>query len=234
MSDTGLNGDQNYREEKAPLLRKVIARRMLESKTTIPHFYLTVDINPQNLIDLRKEFNANGTKKVSFNDIIIKAVAVDLKNHPECNVSYIDDMIRSYQTIDICLAVSVDGGLLTPKVTNCDKKSILEINEDTTLLIEKARNKRLRPREGMGGSFTISNLGMFDIEEFIAILNPPQPMILSVGSIREIPVVENGNIFIGKRMKMTLSSDHRALDGAMSAVFLTDLKNILENLREHV
>jgi pyruvate dehydrogenase E2 component (dihydrolipoamide acetyltransferase) len=234
MSDTGLNGDQNYREEKAPLLRKVIARRMLESKTTIPHFYLTVDINPQNLIDLRKEFNANGTKKVSFNDIIIKAVAVDLKNHPECNVSYIDDMIRSYQTIDICLAVSVDGGLLTPKVTNCDKKSILEINEDTTLLIEKARNKRLRPREGMGGSFTISNLGMFDIEEFIAILNPPQPMILSVGSIREIPVVENGKISIGKRMKMTLSSDHRALDGAMSAVFLTDLKNILENPREHV
>lgn len=234
MSDTGMNGDQNYSEEKAPLLRKVIARRMLESKTTIPHFYLTVDINPQNLIDLRKEFNANGTKKISFNDIIIKAVAVGLKNHPECNVSYIDDMIRSYQTIDICLAVSVDGGLLTPKVTNCDKKSILEINEDTTLLIEKARNKRLRPREGMGGSFTISNLGMFDIEEFIAILNPPQPMILSVGAIREIPVVENGKISIGKRMKMTLSSDHRALDGAMSAVFLTDLKNILENPREYL
>ncbi len=234
MSDTGLNGDTNYREEKAPLLRKVIARRMLESKTTIPHFYLTIDVDPQNLIDLRKEFNAKGTKKISFNDIIIKAVAVNLKNHPECNVSYIDDMIRSYQTIDICLAVSVDGGLLTPKVTECDKKSILEINEDTTLLIEKARNKRLRPREGMGGSFTISNLGMFDIEEFIAILNPPQPMILAVGAIREVPVVENGKISIGKRMKLVLSSDHRALDGTMSAVFLTDLKNILENPREYV
>ena len=127
MSDTGLNDDQNFREEKAPLLRKVIARRMLESKTTSPHFYLTVDIDPQNLIDLRKEFNADGTKKISFNDIIIKAVAVNLKNHPECNVSYVDDMIRSYQTIDICLAVSVDGGLLTPKITNCDKKSILKI-----------------------------------------------------------------------------------------------------------
>jgi pyruvate dehydrogenase E2 component (dihydrolipoamide acetyltransferase) len=201
---------------------------MLESKVTAPHFYLTLSVDMQKVIDLRNRFNTDGTRKISFNDIIIKSIALTLEKHPECNVSYIDEKIRHYHTIDISLAVAIEGGLLVPVIRNCDRKSVFEINEESNILIEKARNRKLRPREGMGGSFTLSNLGMFDIEEFIAILNPPQAMILAAGAIKEVPVVVDGKIEIGKRMKMTLSSDHRALDGAMSAQFLKDLKEILE------
>jgi pyruvate dehydrogenase E2 component (dihydrolipoamide acetyltransferase) len=219
----------DFTDEKAPLLKRVIAKRMLESKTTIPHFYLSIDVDVHNLIELRKEFNADGTKKISYNDMMLKAIGLTLVEHPECNVSFVDEMIRQYKNVDVCLAVSVEGGLLTPKVTDCDKKSVFEINAAVQELIAKARNKRLRPKEGMGGSFTLSNLGMFAIEDFIAILNPPQPMILAVGAIREVPVVEDGKITVGQRMKMNLSCDHRVLDGAMCAVFLTDLKKKLEN-----
>jgi pyruvate dehydrogenase E2 component (dihydrolipoamide acetyltransferase) len=237
--ESSMNGlppheEHNYHDESAPLLRKVIAKRMLESKTTAPHFYLTVSVDMQKVIDLRSKYNADGKWKISFNDIIIKAVALTLAGHPECNVSYVDDMIRYYHTIDISLAVAIDGGLLVPVIRNCEKKSVFEINEEATVLIEKARTRKLRPREGMGGSFTLSNLGMFGIEEFIAILNPPQAMILAVAAIRELPVVSEGTLAVGKRMTMTLSSDHRALDGAMSARFLQDLKVILENPEERI
>jgi pyruvate dehydrogenase E2 component (dihydrolipoamide acetyltransferase) len=224
--------EARYHDENAPLLRKVIAKRMLESKQTAPHFYLTVDVDMQNLIGMRNELNENGKKKISFNDIIIKAIALTLKNHPDCNVSYVDDKIRYYEDINVCLAVAIEGGLLTPAIRNCDKKSIFEINEESTSLVEKARNRKLRPRESMGGTFTLSNLGMFGIEEFIAIVNPPQALILAVGAIREIPVVTDGSIVVGRRMKMTLSCDHRAVDGAMGAGFLKDLKEILENPRD--
>ncbi len=188
----------------------------------------------KNLIDMRNELNENGSKKISFNDIIVKAIALTLKNHPDCNVSYVDDKIRYYEDINICLAVAIEGGLLTPAIRNCDQKSILEINEESASLVEKARNRKLRPRESMGGTFTLSNLGMFGIEEFIAIVNPPQALILAVGAIRETPVVNEGSIVVGRRMKMTLSCDHRAVDGAMGAGFLKDLKEILENPREHI
>ena len=228
MNDSSPQEEQNYHDEGMPLLRKVIAKRMLESKVTAPHFYLTLSVDMQKVMDLRNRFNADGTRKISFNDIIIKAIALTLEKHPECNVSYINDNIRHYHTIDISLAVAIEGGLLVPVIRDCEKKSVFEINKESTVLIEKARNRKLRPREGMGGSFTLSNLGMFDIEEFIAILNPPQAMILAAGAIKEVPVVVDGKIVIGKRMKMTLSSDHRALDGAMSAQFLKDLKEILE------
>jgi pyruvate dehydrogenase E2 component (dihydrolipoamide acetyltransferase) len=233
-----IQGGENAREEipmsdfideKAPLLKRVIAKRMLESKTTIPHFYLSIDVDVRNLIELRKELNAEGATKISYNDMMLKAIGLTLVEHPECNVSFVDEMIRQYKNVDVCLAVSVEGGLLTPRVTDCDKKSVFEINAAVQELIAKARNKRLRPKEGMGGSFTLSNLGMFAIEDFIAILNPPQPMILAVGAIRELPVVEDGKITVGQRMKMNLSCDHRVLDGAMCAVFLTDLKKTLEN-----
>jgi len=224
----------SYRDEKAPLLRKVIAHRMLESKQTVPHFYLTSDVDVKNLIDFRVELNQGRERKISFNDILIKAIANMLTKHPGCNVSYIDDNIRYYDAANVCLAVAIDGGLLTPAIRNCESKSIEEISDDAAILVEKARNKKLRPRESMGGTFTLSNLGMFGIEEFLAIVNPPQALILGVGAIREIPVVEDGKVVIGKRMKMTLSCDHRAVDGAMAAEFLTDLREVIEEPKQHL
>jgi pyruvate dehydrogenase E2 component (dihydrolipoamide acetyltransferase) len=234
MSEANVNGAPEYTEENAPLLRKVIGQRLLESKLTTPHFYLTVDTDMKNMINLRNELNSSGSVKISYNDIIIKAAALVFKNHPECNVSYIDDKIRYYKNINICLAVAVEGGLLTPAVRNCEEKSLFDINEEASVLVEKARHKKLRPRESMGGTFTLSNLGMFGIEEFIAIINPPQAMILATGAIREVPIVEDGNITVGQRMKMTLSCDHRAVDGSIGASFLSELKSILENPKEHV
>jgi len=216
-----------YREEDAPLLRKVIAKRMLESKLTIPHFYLTVDADMQKAVDLRAQLNANREQKISFNDILIKSIAFVIKEHPECNVSYVEDRIRYYEAVNI--AVAIEGGLLTPALRNCEKKSLFEISEDARVLVEKARNKKLRPRESMGGTFTLSNLGMFGIEEFSAIVNPPQALILAVGAIREVPVIADGKIVPGKRMKMTLSCDHRAVDGAMAAGFLADLRQVVED-----
>jgi pyruvate dehydrogenase E2 component (dihydrolipoamide acetyltransferase) len=224
----------SYRDEKAPLLRKVIAHRMLESKQTVPHFYLIVDMDVKNLIAFRSELNERRDRKISFNDIIVKAIAMMLTKHPDCNVSYIDDNIRYYDAANVCLAVAIDGGLLTPAIWNCESKSIEEISDDAEALVEKARNKKLRPRESMGGTFTLSNLGMFGIEEFIAIVNPPQALILAVGAIRDVPVVEDGKIIAGKRMKMTLSCDHRAVDGAMAAAFLIDLKTVIEDPKQHI
>ncbi len=221
--------EPSFREEEAPLLRKVIAKRMVESKLTNPHFYLTVDVAVENLVQMREELNAGSDRKVSYNDIILKAVASAMGRHPECNVSYLDDKIRFYSEINICLAVAVEGGLLTPTVRNCGGKSIVEIGEEAAALVDKARTKRLRPKEGMGGTFTVSNLGMFGIEEFAAIINPPQAMILAVGAMRETPVVRAGRVEIGKRMKLTLSCDHRAVDGATGASFLADLKSLLED-----
>jgi pyruvate dehydrogenase E2 component (dihydrolipoamide acetyltransferase) len=229
MSEQNANYEPQYREEDATLLRKVIARRMTESKVTNPHFYLTVDVDVQRLIDMRTGLNAGREKKISFNDIIMKAVAYVMTKHPECNVSYIDDKIRTYADVNICLAVAVEGGLLTPAVRNCEKKSIPQISDEANALVEKARNKKLRPRESMGGTFTLSNLGMFGIEEFAAIVNPPQALILAVGAIRDVPVVNQGRIEAGKRMKLTLSCDHKAVDGATGAVFLQDLKAALED-----
>jgi pyruvate dehydrogenase E2 component (dihydrolipoamide acetyltransferase) len=228
MADSDLR-EPEYTEEDASPIRKVIAKRLLESKLTAPHFYITVDADMKNCIALRTELNAGGDQKISYNDIIIKAVAMGLKEHPKCNVSWVDGKIRYYKDIHISLAVAVEGGLLTPTVRDCDEKSIFEINEDTTALIEKTRSRKLRPSEWMGGTFTISNLGMFGIEEFIAIINPPQALILAVGAIREVPVVEDGEIKAGKRMKLTLSGDHRALDGAIAAEFLSGLKTMLED-----
>ncbi|HHE04746.1 MAG TPA: hypothetical protein ENL19_01630, partial [candidate division WOR-3 bacterium] len=163
------------------------------------------------------------------NDILMKAVAHVFTNYPEYNVSYSDGKIRYYESVNISLAVAVEGGLLTPTVLECEKKSIEQISKDAKVLIEKARNKKLRAREQMSGVFTITNLGMFGIEEFSAIINPPQSMILAVGAIRDKAIVKQGQIVPGKRMKMTLSVDHRALDGAMAAVFLDNLRKTLEN-----
>jgi pyruvate dehydrogenase E2 component (dihydrolipoamide acetyltransferase) len=233
MSDSS-EFEVGFREEKAPLLRKIIAQRMLDSKQTVPHFYLTIDADVKNLIAFRSELNEGRDQKISFNDIIIKAIAIMLTKHPDCNVSYVDNSIRYYDAANVCLAVAIEGGLLTPAIRNCEQKSIEEISTDAAVLVEKARNKKLRPRESMGGTFTLSNLGMFGIEEFIAIVNPPQALILAVGAIREVPVVDAGNIKVGKRMKMTLSCDHRAVDGAMAANFLSDVKTVVEDPKQHI
>jgi pyruvate dehydrogenase E2 component (dihydrolipoamide acetyltransferase) len=227
MSDSG--GEREYREEEPSLLRKAIARRMTESKLTAPHFYLTVDVDAEKLIELRNALNAGREQKVSFNDILLKAAALSLLAHPEANVSYVGEKIRYYGEANLCLAVAIPGGLLTPVVRNCEKKSIPEISAETSALVAKARARRLRPRESAGGSFTLTNLGMYGIEHFAAILNPPQALILAVGSIRETPVVKDGRIAIGKRMKLTLSCDHRVIDGATGAAFLAELKALLEN-----
>ncbi len=220
--------EPDYREEEAPTLRRIIAQRMTESKVSNPHFYLTMDVDVENLIRRRAELIESYGRKISYNDIIIKAAANTLEAHPECNSSYVEDTIRYYSEVNICLAVAVKNGLLTPTVRDCGKKSIGEINEVATELIDRARNMRLRPREGMGGTFTLSNLGMLGVEEFAAIINPPQSMILALGSMREVPVVKDGAVVIGKRMKMTLSCDHKIVDGATGAVFLGDLKAALE------
>jgi pyruvate dehydrogenase E2 component (dihydrolipoamide acetyltransferase) len=227
MSDS--IGEAQYREEEPSLLRKAIARRMVESKLTAPHFYLTVDVAAEKLIELRNALNAGRERKVSFNDILLKAVARVLTAHPECNVAYVEEKIHYYAEANLCLAVAIPGGLLTPVIRNCEKKSILEISEEAADLVAKARGRRLRPRESSGGSFTLTNLGMYGIEQFAAILNPPQALILAVGSIRETPVVKDGGVGIGRRMKLTLSCDHRVVDGATAAVFLAELKALLED-----
>jgi len=218
-----------YTEEDASPIRKIIAKRMIESKSNAPHFYLSVDTDMEPCVLFRSKLNSEGDKKFSFNDIIMKAVAVCLDKYPDCNVSYDDEKIRYYKGVNISLAVAVEGGLLTPTVTDCEKKSLEAIHDDSAELIQKARNRKLRPRDWMGGTFTISNLGMYGIEEFIAILNPPQAMILAVGAIRDVPVISAGEIVCGKRMKMVLSCDHRAVDGVQGALFLSELKAVLES-----
>ena len=229
MDNKNTNIEPDYNEEDAPLLRKIIAKRMIESKVTNPHFYLTVDVDVKPLIEYRKTKIENLGKKVSYNDILMKAISNVLIANPECNVSYIDDKIRTYQDVNICLAVAVKNGLLTPAVRKVQEKSISQINTDSQELVNKARMMRLRPKESVGGTFTLSNLGMFGIEDFSAIINTPQALILAVGAMREVPVVSEGKIVIGYRMKMTLSCDHKIVDGATGATFLSELKTIVEN-----
>jgi pyruvate dehydrogenase E2 component (dihydrolipoamide acetyltransferase) len=226
--------DLEFTEIDAPLIRKIIAERMLESKLTIPHFYIFDEVDMKKSVVLRRELNADEKYKISFNDFIVKAGAHALQEHPDCNVSYIDGRIRQYQNININIAVAIDGGLLVPTLKNCDHKSLREISVEARSLIEKARNKKLRPREQLGGSFTISNLGVYGLEGSFSIINPPQALILTVGAIREVPVVEDGKVVVGVRMKITLSCDHRAVDGAMGAGFLLTVKNILEQPREYI
>jgi pyruvate dehydrogenase E2 component (dihydrolipoamide acetyltransferase) len=227
-------GAPEYIETSAPLLRKVIGKRLLESKLTIPHFYLFDEVNMEKAARLRKVLNKDGKNRISYNDIIVKAGALALVEYPGCNVSYEDDKIRQYSAANINIAVSIEGGLLIPVLRNCEQKSLFQISEEAKVLVEKARSKKLRPREGMGGTFTISNLGVFGLEGSFSIINPPQALILTTGVIKDVPVVEDGKITIGLRMKMTLSCDHRAVDGAIGAEFLAYVKKILEDPEEYM
>ncbi len=225
MAETG----EPYYEESVSQMRKTIAKRLAESKFSAPHFYLNVDIDMDAAIEARKQINASIEGKVSFNDLVIKAVALSLKKNPTVNSSWLGDKIRYNNVVNIGVAVAVPDGLLVPVVRNANHKSLTQINAEVKDYADKAKNKKLQPSDWEGNTFTISNLGMFGIEDFTAIINPPDSCILAVGGIREVPVVKNGAVVPGNRMKVTLSCDHRVVDGASGAQFLQDLKTMLEN-----
>jgi len=210
-------------------MRKTIARRLSESKFSSPHFYETIDIDMKAAIDARTKLNEISDVKISFNDIVVKACASALRKHRDVNSSWMEDKIRLHGDVHVAVAVAIDEGLMTPVIRHTDKKSLRQISSETRELAELARNKKLQPEQMEGSTFTISNLGMFGIEEFTAIINPPNACILAVGAIRDVPVVENGEIVPGKRMKVTLSSDHRVVDGAKAAAFLNTVRQMLEN-----
>ncbi len=216
---------------KASQMRKTIARRLTESKQTVPHFYLTIDVDAGPLWDARKKMNEalkKQERKVSLNDLIIKACAVALRRVPAVNASWAGDAIHYHQVVDISVAVSVPDGLMTPVVRDADVLGVLEINEKVRDLAKRAREKKLALDEMQNGTFSISNLGMYGIEEFAAVINPPEGALIAIGTVREEPVVKDGQVVPGRRMKMTLSCDHRVVDGAIGAQYLAALKKLIE------
>ncbi len=217
------------KEVKVSQMRKAIARRLSESKFTNPHFYETIDIDMKAAFAARKSMNEANDVKISFNDIVVKACAVALTRHQAINSSWHDDVIMQHGDVNVAVAVAIDEGLMTPVINHADKKGLSQISAETRELAGLARDRKLQPDQMEGSTFTISNLGMFGIEEFTAIINPPNACILAVGAIRDVPVVENGEIVPGKRMKVTLSSDHRVVDGAKAAQFLNTVRNLIEN-----
>lgn len=223
-------GEEGYEEVTLSQMRKSIARRLTESKFSSPEFYLTMEINMDRCADMRAQINEmNPDQKISFNDIIIKATALALKKNPHVNSSWMGDKIRYNFHIHIGMAVAVEDGLLVPVIRFADQKSFAQINDETKSLAAKAKDKKLQPEEMQGNTFTISNLGMMDIDEFTAIINPPDACILAVGKIAKVPTVVQDQVQIASVVKMTLTCDHRVVDGATGARFLQTLKAILEN-----
>ncbi|MCB9278487.1 MAG: pyruvate dehydrogenase complex dihydrolipoamide acetyltransferase [Lewinellaceae bacterium] len=221
-------GEANYEEVAVSQMRKTIARRLSESKFSAPHFYLTIEINMDKAVQLRQKLNEVSPTKLSFNDLVIKAAAAALRQHPAVNSSWLGDKIRRNKDINVGVAVAVEEGLLVPVIRYTDIKTLSQINTEVKTLAGKAKEKKLQPDEMQGNTFTISNLGMFGIEEFTAIINPPDSCILAVGGIIEKPIVKDGQIAVGNMMKVTLSCDHRVVDGATGAQFLQTFKSILE------
>lgn len=220
------------------MMRKAIARRLTESKQTVPHFYLTIDIDAGPLAALREQMNADlaasaekGTDppKISVNDLLVKACAIALRRVPECNAQFTPDSILIHRRVDISVAVAVTDGLVTPVVRDADKKTVSAIAAEVRDLAGRARSKKLRPEEMANGTFSISNLGMYGIDEFSAVINPPEGAILAVGQVRNEPVVQGDKVVPGKKMAMTLSCDHRVVDGAVGATFLKALRSLLEH-----
>jgi pyruvate dehydrogenase E2 component (dihydrolipoamide acetyltransferase) len=210
-------------------MRKTIARRLVESKFSAPHFYVTVEIDMGAAVALREQLLKGENVKVSFNDLVLKACARALTRFPMVNASWGGDKITTHGEVHLGVAVSIPDGLITPVVRNADRKSVLDISREVKDLAGRAREKKLRPEEFTGSTFTISNLGMFDVSEFTAIINPPEAAILAVGSVSKVPVVDGDKVTIGHRMKVTLSSDHRVVDGALAAQFLQEVRRLLEN-----
>jgi pyruvate dehydrogenase E2 component (dihydrolipoamide acetyltransferase) len=220
---------ESYTDETISQMRKTIARRLAESKFTAPHFYLTISLDMDNAIEARKTMNATGDVKISFNDMVVKSVAMALRKHPNVNSSWLGDVIRRNNHVHIGVAVAVEDGLLVPVVRFADTKGLAQLGDEVRVLAKKAKEKKLQPAEWEGNTFTISNLGMFGIEQFTAIVNPPDSCIMAVGGISQEPVVKNGQIVVGNIMKVTLSCDHRVVDGATGAAFLQTFKNYMEN-----
>ena len=220
---------ESFEEIPVTQMRKTISKRLSESKFSSPHFYLTMEIDMENCINGRKKINESSERKISFNDIILKAVAVSLRKHPMVNSSLLDDKIRLNHHIHIGVAVAVDDGLLVPVIRFADNKSLSHISMEVKDLATKAKQKQLQPSDWEGNTFTISNLGMFGIDEFTAIINPNDSCILAVGGIKNTPVIKNGEIVPGNIMKVTLSCDHRIVDGATGSAFLNTLKELIED-----
>jgi pyruvate dehydrogenase E2 component (dihydrolipoamide acetyltransferase) len=222
-------GQEGHTDTPVSQMRRVIAQRLGESKFSAPHFYLRMTVTMDNAMAARKAINDVSPVKVSFNDLIIKAVAMSLRKHPEVNSSWMGDFIRQNQHIHIGTAVAVDEGLIVPVIRFADQKSLSQISQEANILVDKARTKKIQPQEFTGNTFTISNLGMMDIDEFTAIINPPDACILAVGKIQATPVVENNQVVVRNLLKLTMSCDHRVVDGAVGARFLQTLKAHLEN-----
>lgn len=222
-------GRQGYRDEAVSQMRKTIARRLCESKFSAPHFYLNVDIDMSRAVDVRNSINSDRQDKISFNDLIIKAAAGALREHPKVNASWMGEGMRYYEHIHIGVAVAMEEGLVVPVVRFADGKTLAQIHTEVRDLSAKARARKLQPADMQGSTFTVSNLGMFGISSFTAIINPPESCILAVGAIKEIPVVKNGAVTSCPVMTVTLSCDHRAVDGATGAAFLQTFRNIMEN-----
>ncbi|OJW67375.1 MAG: pyruvate dehydrogenase complex dihydrolipoamide acetyltransferase [Candidatus Amoebophilus sp. 36-38] len=210
-------------------MRKTIAKRLTESKSVAPHFYLTISVNMDKIVASRANLNQYSTVKITFNDIIIKAVATAIRQHPQINTAWLGDNIRYNKHIHIGVAMSVDEGLLVPIIRFADHKSLSQIATEVKLLTQKADNKQLQPADWEGATFTISNLGMLGVESFTSIINPPAACILAVGEIKEVPIVKEGAIVSGHMMKATLTCDHRVVDGAVGAAFLKTLKELLQD-----
>jgi len=222
-------GQESFTEVPISQMRKTIARRLAESKFSAPHFYITMEINMDKAIEARTSMNDIAPLKISFNDMVVKACASALKKHPNINSSWLGDKIRYNHHVNIGIAVAVEEGLLVPVVRFTDTKSLSQISGEIKDLGAKAKNKQLQPADWAGNTFTISNLGMFGVDEFTAIVNPPDACILAVGGIKQTAVVKNGQLVVGNIMKVTLSCDHRVVDGAMGAAFLQTLKLLLED-----
>ena len=222
-------GRESFTDVPASQMRKVIARRLAESKFSAPHFYLTMEIDMDAAIEARKSINGIAPVKISFNDIIIKAVAEGIRQNPKVNASWQGESVRYADHIHIGVAVAVEDGLVVPVVQFADGKTLTQISTNVKDLAVKAKTKKLQPQEMEGNTFTISNLGMVGIEQFTSIINIPEACILSVGAIKEVPVVKNGQIIPGNVMKVTLACDHRAVDGAIGSAFLQTFKQLMEN-----
>jgi len=218
----------DYEDTRISQMRKTIARRLAESKFSAPHFYLKMEVAMDNLVAYRQQLNALSPVKISFNDLIVKAVAMALRQHPVINSSWLGDVIRLNKQINIGVAVAVEEGLLVPVLRHADQMSLSQIATTTRELAQQAKDRKLQTADMQGNTFTISNLGMFDIDEFTAIINPPDSCILAVGKIAEVPAVVNGEIKIANRLKLTLSCDHRVVDGATGAKFLQTLQSLLQ------
>ncbi|HYL81461.1 MAG TPA: dihydrolipoamide acetyltransferase family protein [Candidatus Acidoferrum sp.] len=224
-------GEREFEDKELSTIRKTIATRMVQSKAPIPHFTVTVEADMGAAMELRKSLNTidPDAEKLSVNDIIIKATTLALQRHPAINASFHDGQVRLFKRVHLGGAVALEDGLIVPVIRDCERKSLGQIAREARSLFERARNKKLRPEEYSGGTFAISNLGMFDVVEFTAVIDPAHGSILAVGAVEEKPVVMNGQVVVRQRVRLTGSFDHRIIDGAMGAKFLQELKKILEN-----